>query len=942
MSIIKFRLLIVFLLFGNYVVNAQKTETNSWYVEGYTEQIAMNYFNRSTLLEPIEGIWQSTDGFKYSIERAVENQRRVSGKYRVIVLESSHDGWKLGQIKGFITSGSVENVYSFKYYTRYYDGTNTRSENLFLKVENPIVISFTKLNGGKVAMYRIYPKIESSGQGENSSGSQWSGSGIAIGDKFIATNYHVVEDANTLVVCGINGDMNTSYKVQIVVTDKKNDLAIVKVIDEKFKGFGTIPYGFCTTTVDVGTEIFVLGYPMTQFLGDEIKVTNGIISAKTGFQGDVSTYQMTAPIQPGNSGGPVFDYKGNLIGLSVSGIKNEVAQNVNYAVKLKYLQNLIESCDEKISLSGKNNIANFTLPDKIKNITPFVLMFKANETMGDKTNNTTPSSKPISQNKQQEAERLKQRSYEKYYNKDYQGAYQDIVESVSLFPTPESHYIRGWLADLVGNNTNYVIESYQYCIEHNYKLEGSFLGLADCFFKQKKYNDAVDMYSKVLMENKKNVHSLYMRALCKSKLGDRHGGILDYMQAIKYEGLVEYDYGTIYNNIAYTYVELENYPMAEKYIKEALKRNHLTGYIWDTDGELAYKKGEYKRCLVSMNNAITIDNKSANSYYYRGLAKIQLGNHSGAYSDYDFLKMLDSLKADTLKEKIDMSKVDFEKLSDGEMVFVYPKTARSSRGLLVRALEITSEYTALHLTFSYYNPEGVYAIDRDAYIVDCRNNKQLLLLKADNCPIIPNRNKIQNGKVDFVLYFPAIEKGCKEIDFYESDENNNNDGLLDNFLIKGIQLKSGEKPKENTMVWQAGKEDTHSRGKEKTKSVFFFRPEYHSGVSISLGIQPWSKRQLYAGAGILQYNTNSYRFLYPAWSIGMRRYWFMDSEFSTWLDNRYSFGFDLETIALNLSFGFSYKNLDFGFGTGCDIYWGLEWHKLLLSIGYNIHFHKHK
>ena len=101
-------------------VFAQKTETTSWYVNGYTEQIAINYFKTSTLLEPIEGIWQSSDGFKYAIERNVENGRRISENYRVIVLESSHDGWKLGQIKGFIIPGSVESVYSFKYYTQYY------------------------------------------------------------------------------------------------------------------------------------------------------------------------------------------------------------------------------------------------------------------------------------------------------------------------------------------------------------------------------------------------------------------------------------------------------------------------------------------------------------------------------------------------------------------------------------------------------------------------------------------------------------------------------------------------------------------------------------------------------------------------------------------------------------------------------------------------------
>lgn len=66
-------------------------------------------------------------------------------------------------------------------------------------------------------------------------------------------------------------------------------------------------------------------------MGDEIKLTTGVISSKTGFQGDVSLYQISAPIQPGNSGGPLFDNKGNLIG--IVNAKHKGAENVGYAIK---------------------------------------------------------------------------------------------------------------------------------------------------------------------------------------------------------------------------------------------------------------------------------------------------------------------------------------------------------------------------------------------------------------------------------------------------------------------------------------------------------------------------------------------------------------------------------------------------------------------------------
>ena len=81
-----------------------------------------------------------------------------------------------------------------------------------------------------------------------------------------------------------------------------------------FDGVANPPYNFKTRSSDVGTKIYAYGYPMAlSIMGKEIKVTDGMISSKTGFDGDITTYQITAPIQAGNSGGPLFDEKGNLI-----------------------------------------------------------------------------------------------------------------------------------------------------------------------------------------------------------------------------------------------------------------------------------------------------------------------------------------------------------------------------------------------------------------------------------------------------------------------------------------------------------------------------------------------------------------------------------------------------------------------------------------------------
>jgi S1-C subfamily serine protease len=142
------------------------------------------------------------------------------------------------------------------------------------------------------------------------------------------------------------------YKAKTIVFDEKNDIAIIKIDDENFLGTANIPYVFNTKSQSVGKKVFTLGYPMTRIMGNEIKFTDGSISSKSGFSGDVTKYQISVPIQPGNSGGPLFDYKGNLIGITSGGLNRELlnTENVNYAIKSVFLDNLIHNLPERISV----------------------------------------------------------------------------------------------------------------------------------------------------------------------------------------------------------------------------------------------------------------------------------------------------------------------------------------------------------------------------------------------------------------------------------------------------------------------------------------------------------------------------------------------------------------------------------------------------------------
>ena len=204
------------------------------------------------------------------------------------------------------------------------------------------------------------------------------GSGLVLSKSgYIVTNYHVIENTNEIEVEFIQEGEVRKFNAEIIQSDKVNDLAIIKIVDVNFDGFIEIPYNFKTRTSDVGTKVYAYGYPMAlSLMGKEIKVTDGIISSKSGFGGDITTYQITAPIQGGNSGGPLFDDKGNLIGINSSGLRKDLADNVGYTIKSSYVINLIDVLPKNIDLPSNTRLESLTLIEQIKEISKYVVLIK--------------------------------------------------------------------------------------------------------------------------------------------------------------------------------------------------------------------------------------------------------------------------------------------------------------------------------------------------------------------------------------------------------------------------------------------------------------------------------------------------------------------------------------------------------------------------------------
>lgn len=375
-------ILLIFIMQFPLIVFAQKTIKGKQihYVENYSEHKARQYFDTAKELDPIEGFWIGESGYKYSIEKDFNGRKRNPYKYRAVIVQiPSQTIAEIGDIAFFLNKGSSETLFESIYYLY---RASWHGQNREYNIEPFTCISIKKgLNliskcpeldedygnivGEKEFTYfKTYPQEQFA---EKENANMYSGTGFFLcKDGYIITNYHVVEHAenNNIKVIGVNGDYNKSYTAKVSISDKQNDLAILKIEDDSYTPIENVPYIFKFNTSSIGEDCFVLGYPMISSMGKDIKLTNGIISSKTGYDGNVSQYQISAPIQSGNSGGPLFDKDGNIIGVVQA--KHTLAENAGYAIKASYIKNLIDLLPTTITLPEHNILKGKTLPQQVE------------------------------------------------------------------------------------------------------------------------------------------------------------------------------------------------------------------------------------------------------------------------------------------------------------------------------------------------------------------------------------------------------------------------------------------------------------------------------------------------------------------------------------------------------------------------------------------------
>jgi S1-C subfamily serine protease len=182
-----------------------------------------------------------------------------------------------------------------------------------------------------------------------------SGSGF-----FVSDQGHIVSNDHVVGVCKKVKAYEEGVEIflNILATDMVNDIGLVK---GKFKNKKYL--NIKTDGAELGEDIIAFGYPLSQELSDSVKLTKGIVSSLTGLGNNISQIQIDAAIQPGNSGGPVVNMNGQVVGIASAGLSQlymlekaaYIPENVNFAVASQTLTAFLKAHKVKIT-SGPSKI----------------------------------------------------------------------------------------------------------------------------------------------------------------------------------------------------------------------------------------------------------------------------------------------------------------------------------------------------------------------------------------------------------------------------------------------------------------------------------------------------------------------------------------------------------------------------------------------------------
>ena len=401
------------------------------------------------------------------------------------------------------------------------------------------------------------------------------GSGFFVRDNLIATNYHVIEGA-ARGTAKLVGQFSTYTIEGVTATDQTNDLALLKVT---VYGIKPLPLGN-SSDVKIGETVYVAGNPK----GLEGTFSNGIISSRRD-KYTKERLQMTAPISPGSSGGPVLNSKGEVIGISFMTLVG--GQNLNFAIPSRYLTELLTK--------------------------------------------STPA-KPLTQgNRSISAETYFTWGNTKYHLGDYKGAITDYTQAIRLKPdSADAYYNRGNAKRKLGQHLA-AIADYDSAIRLKPDDADAYNNRGVAKGKLGQYFAAIADYDSAIRLNPDYAAAYNNRGNAKDDLGQHLAAIADYDTAIR----LKPDYAATYNNRGNAKGKLGQYSAAIADFDSAIRLKPDLAEAYNNRGNAKGKLGQYSAAIADYDTAIRLKPDNATAYNNRGTTKYDLGQYLAAIADYD-------------------------------------------------------------------------------------------------------------------------------------------------------------------------------------------------------------------------------------------------------------------------------------------------------------------
>lgn len=299
-------------------------------------------------LVPIEGVWV-WDNNQYEaaiIRNNTEHYKEYD--YVGVVTDTRIDTWARGQIKLLLKETASPQAYSGVYFVGNHNELGTM---FFLSSQNLIEFTLPDQYGNqhRIMLVRNFPKESQTqriAEAENSSGT-----GFFVTPNVVATNYHVVREAKQISL-SVGA---TAVQADLLLKDVQNDLALLRINSANLpttvvalKEVKCLAIGN-SDGARSGDAVFTIGFPLSGLLAATPSVAQGLISNASGIDNDPRMFQISIPIQAGNSGSPLLDSNGRVIGVVTSTLNSKallkttgaLPQNVNFAVKSSYLKSIL-------------------------------------------------------------------------------------------------------------------------------------------------------------------------------------------------------------------------------------------------------------------------------------------------------------------------------------------------------------------------------------------------------------------------------------------------------------------------------------------------------------------------------------------------------------------------------------------------------------------------